>query len=275
MPSEPGPPRQADQEQPLPQAASAPLPGAATSSLPEKHPSRRRQIALLGAGLVLAYLAVAYLVMPLIWKRYVHRHPSLDDVPGITQTKSGIPGDPVNVALIGTKAEVMKIMLAAQWYPADPLTLRSCLEIAEATVLKRPYDDAPVSNLYLFGRKEDLAFEQPVGADPRHRHHVRLWKTDRVDDDGRPVWVGAATYDQKVGLSRTTGQITHVTAADVDAERDYLFQCLERTGDLAETYIVDNFHKVREGKNGGGDPWHTDGNLDVGIIKTASTSSSP
>jgi hypothetical protein len=80
------------------------------------------------------------------------------------------------------------------------------------------------------------------------------------------VWVGSAVFDERVGLSRTTGQITHVTAPDVDAERDYLFRCLEQTGDLAERYVVPNFHKVRSGKNGGGDPWRTDGSLYVGVI---------
>jgi hypothetical protein len=217
--------------------------------------------------MVLLYLAIAYLIAPLGWKRYARKHPSLEDIPDITHTSSGIHGDPLNVALIGTETELKKIMLAAKWYPADPLTLKSCLEIAEASVLKRPYDQAPVSNLYLFGRKQDLAFEQPVGDSPRHRHHVRFWKTDKVDEDGRPVWIGSAVYDKRVGVSRTTGQVTHVTAADVDTERDYLFQCLEATGDLSERYVEDDFHKVREGKNGGGDPWHTDGKLYVGVIK--------
>ena len=92
-----------------------------------------------------------------------------------------------------------------------------------------------------------------------------------MDADGRPVWVGSAVYDKRVGLSRTTGQITHVTAADVDAERDYLFRCLEQTGDLAERYVIDDFHKTRQGRNGGGDPWHTDGKLYVGIIGVRST----
>jgi hypothetical protein len=216
------------------------------------------------------YLATAYLIVPAGWKRYARRHPSLADAPRITRTGAGIPGDPLNVALIGTETEVKKIMLAAQWHPADPLTFRSCLRIAEASVLKRPYRDAPVSNLFLFGRKQDLAFEQPVGKDPRQRHHARFWRSEDVDEDGRPVWVGSAVYDRRVGLSKTTGQITHVTAADVDAERDYLFQCLEQTGDLAERYVVDGFHEVRSGKNGGGDPWHTDGNLYVGVIKPES-----
>jgi hypothetical protein len=204
--------------------------------------------------------------MPVWWKRYTHKHPSLDDVPGITETKSGIPGDPINVALIGTESELIHIMDLAKWNRADPLSLRSDLEIAEASVFKRSDKDAPVSNLYLFGRKQDLAFEQQAGPDPRHRHHVRFWKTDKLDE-GRPVWVGSAVYDERVGLSRTTGQITHVTAPDVDKERDYLFLCLEQTGDLIERYVVDDLHKIREGRNGGGDPWHTDGNLYVGVIK--------
>src|SRR5262249_31086220 len=143
---------------------------------------------------------------------------------------------------------------------------RSCLAIAKATVFKRPYDAAPVSNLYLWGRKQDLAFQQPVGSDPRRRHHARFWKSDNVDADGRPVWVGAAIYDERVGLSHTTGQITHHTGADIDAERDYLFKDLEATGDLSETFVVDGFHKTLRGRNGGGDPWHTDGRLFVGVI---------
>ncbi len=235
----------------------------ATPAMPRRS---GRRIAVAACVLLLGYLAIAYLVMPLVWHRYVHKHPALDDVPGFTETKVGIPGDPLNVALIGTKQDVERIMGAATWYPADPLGLRSDVKIAADTVLKRAYDDAPVSSLYLFGRKEDLAFEKPVGDDPRQRNHVRFWQSEKVDPDGRPVWLGSATYDERVGLSHTTGEITHHIAPDVDTERDRLFQDLEGTGDLSETYVVNDFHKVREGKNGGGDPWHTDGNLRVGVI---------
>lgn len=242
-------------------------------TVPRGH-ARNRVIRVV-IGFLLVYGVVAYLLMPAWWKRYVRKHPSLDDVPNITHTGSGIPGDPLNVALIGTEEEVDAIMVAAKWYPADPLTLKSCLKIAAASVLKRPYEEAPVSSLYLFGRKEDLAFEQAVGDNPRHRHHVRFWQTAKRDPDGRPVWVGSAVYDERVGLSRTTGQITHVTAPDVDAERDYLFQDLQQTGDLAERYVVTDFHKIREGKNGGGDPWRTDGNLYVGVIKVGVAASPP
>jgi LssY C-terminus len=233
---------------------------------PTKTRGRRKKIVSLVIGLVLVWAVAAYLLAPAMWKRYTRKHPSLEDVPGVTFTADGIPADPINIALIGTKAEVLKIMLAAKWYPADPLTFRSSLEIAEASVLKREYEDAPVSSEFLFDRKQDLAFEQAVGDNPRHRHHVRFWESDKRDPDGRPVWLGAAIFDKRVGLSRTTGQITHLTAPDVDTERDKLFDDLKQTGDLAEFIIVPGFHKVREGRNGEGVSWHTDGNLYEGVI---------
>ncbi|HQR06931.1 MAG TPA: LssY C-terminal domain-containing protein [Gemmatales bacterium] len=235
------------------------------NKLPQRM-SYKKRIAVGIVGMLLLWGLVAYIIAPILWKSYSHRHPALDGVPGITITGSGIPGDPLNAALIGTKIELMKIMVAAEWYPADSLSFKSCLEIAEATVLKRPYDAAPVSSLYLFGRKEDLAFEQPVGDNPRERHHVRFWKTEKVDADGRPIWIGSAVFDKHVGFSETTGQITHVTGENVDAERDFLFQCLQKTGMLSEQYPIDGFHKVLSGRNGGGDPWKTDGRLFVGVI---------
>jgi len=238
-----------------------------TTPPPATKHSRRKRVVTYVLVAILIWLVIAYFLVPEIWKRYVHRHPSLEDVPGVTFTADGIPADPINVALIGTRAEVMKIMLAAKWYPADKLTLRSSLEIAEASVLKREYDDAPVSSEFLFGRKQDLAFEQAVGNNPRQRHHVRFWESDKRDFDGRPVWLGAAIFDKRVGLSRTTGQITHLTAPDIDTERDKLMGDLKETGDLAEFIIVPGFHKIREGRNGQGNPWHTDGDLYEGVIR--------
>jgi hypothetical protein len=228
-----------------------------------------RRLIIFGVGALLVYLLVAYLLMPLVWRLYEHRHPSLDDIPTITYTGDGHPGDPLNVSLIGTEAEVIGIMRAAHWDRADPLSLRADVGIAAATVFRRSYEDAPVSSLYLWGRKQDLAFEQPVGHDPKERHHVRFWRSDKIDSDGRPVWVGSVTFDRRVGLSYTTGQVTHHIGADVDAERDRLFHTLEQTGELSEVYFVDDFQKTREGHNGGGDRWVTDGRLEVGVIKAS------
>jgi hypothetical protein len=226
-----------------------------------------KRIAMAVGGLIIGWLVVAYVALPMFWRRYTQHHPALDDIPNITYTADGIPGDPLNVALIGAETDLKRIMQAARWYAADPLTLRSRLEMAGAAVFERPYDDAPVSDLYLWGRQEDLAFEQPVGLNPRQRHHVRFWRADRLDANDRPLWIGAATFDVRVGLSHRTGQITHHTAPDIDAERAKLFSDLQRTGGVSEVYFVDDFHHIRQGRNGGGDPWFTDGRLEVGAIR--------
>ncbi|MBX7166936.1 MAG: LssY C-terminal domain-containing protein [Pirellulales bacterium] len=230
---------------------------------------RNRRIARWAAILIAVYLSVAYLLLPLAWESYAHRHPEFDGDPRITTTGDDHPGDPLNVALVARDEELAAAMQAAGWYPAAALGLRSDLEIAGDTVLSRPDVEAPVSNLFLFGRKEDHAFEQPVGDNPRQRHHVRFWKLDRTSDDGRPVWIGAASYDLRVGLSHTTGQVTHHIDGHVDVERDHLFNNLRDAGKLQSDYYVDGFHTRRAGSNGGGDQWQTDGRLLVGVVKPA------
>ncbi len=212
------------------------------------------------------YLVAAYLIAPFFWYEFEEHTSNFFDHTRITQTADGHPGDPLNVALIGTEAQLNEIMKAAGWYASDPLGLKDDLEIAVDTSVDRPYAGAPVSRLFLFGRKEDFAFEVPAGDNPRERNHVRFWRTDELSESGHPVWIGAASYDVGVGLSHTTGQVTHHIAADVDSERNKLFKDLQATGALSGIHKVVGFHAVLEGRNGGGDSWHTDGDLWVGII---------
>ena len=217
-------------------------------------------------GLLAAYGLFAYIIAPLVWRVDMHRHPNMRTEPNITHTKSGIPGDPLNISLVGSKADVIRAFAAAGWYPADPITFRSSMRIAVDTVFHRPDDDAPVSNLYLYGRKQDLAFEKPVHGSPKQRHHVRLWRSEKYDDN-RGVWIGAAIYDMGVKLSRTTGQVTHHIAPDINLERDFLISDFEKAGVVQSLRWEDDFHEVRSGRNGGGDPWHTDGRLAIVVLK--------
>jgi hypothetical protein len=226
----------------------------------------RKTLFALGS-LLAAYLLVAYVLTPLWWRSDLKRHPALADGPRITHTANGIPGDPVNLALIGSESELIRGMTAAKWFPADPITFRTSLRIAVDSVFRRPDDEAPVSDLFLFGRKQDLAFEQPVGDSPRQRHHVRFWRWDRLED-GRPVWFGAATFDERVGLSHTTGQVTHHIGSDVDAERDRIMKELQQAGWAQSEYYRNGFHRELQGRNGGGDPWRTDGRLGVVSLKS-------
>jgi hypothetical protein len=227
--------------------------------------TRPRRIARGAAIAVSVYLALAYLVLPAFWRHYEHL-PVMATMLKMTRAPDGLPGDPLNVALIGSEAEIQRAFAAAGWHPADPITLRSSLGIAESVVLNRPDPDAPVSDLLLFGRRQDLAFEKDVGTSARERNHVRFWRTDIHTDGDRPVWIGGATFDRGVGLSHTTGQITHHIAPDIDAERDTLMHDLEVAGRLAALYEVTGIGPTLNGRNGGGDRYFTDGELAVGVL---------
>jgi hypothetical protein len=196
----------------------------------------------------------------------IEGHPALARSPRHTTTARGRQGDAVNVAFIGTEEELHRTLAAAGWYAADPITLKTSLRIAADVVLRKPYPHAPVSDLYLWGRKEDAAFEQPVGDSPKQRHHVRLWCSRERDRSGKPLWLGAATYDERVEISRTTGGITHKISPDIDKERNKLVGDTIRAGVLDGYYWVEQFHRQAEGQNGGGDPYFTDRRLAVGVI---------
>jgi len=228
---------------------------------------RRRRWQLAGL-LVAAYLAAAYLLVPAMWRRHYLRHPALADTPRITRTGSDLPGDPLNVALVGTREQVEAAVRAAGWQPASALGVRSDARIAESVLLDRPDPVAPVSTLYLFGRKEDLAFEREAGESARQRHHVRFWQAPGSDEHGRPLWLGAATFDAHVGLSHETGQITHHIGPDIDAERDLLVDALVHGGWVVERWRIDGIGPTQDGRNGGGDRYFTDGMIDGAFLRT-------
>src|ERR1700730_11567271 len=222
-------------------------------------PIRRRWLLPL-AAMAVAYLMLAYVLLPVLWTHHEHE-PGLASLPMVTRTSAGIPGDALNVGLVGVKEDVLRAMHQAGC--ADPITLRASIEIVGSVVLDRPYRDAPVSPLYYNGKKEQLAFEKPDGRSVDKRHHVRLWLVLETGTDGRPVWLGSITFDRGVGLSHDTGQVTHHIGPDIDAERDLLMQDLREAGMVQTLFQISGTGPTLLGRNGEGDPYYTDGEIDV------------
>ena len=210
--------------------------------------------------LLAVYGLVAYLLLPTFWTHYEHQK-RLAGMPMTTLTAQGIPGDPINVGLIGDSKEVLCAMHEAGWYPADPITFRSSIDIIGSVLLDRPYKEAPVSPLFYLGRREDLAFEKPSGRSADHRHHVRFWKVLEKGTENRPVWLGDATFDRGVGISNYTGAVTHHIAPDLDAERTVLSSDLDSAGMVEAKYQVTGIGPTVAGRNGGGDLYYTDGEV--------------
>ena len=238
-------------------------------SLPSHHPhARLEQFLITTLGIVLGYTVLAYLALPALWSHYEHQR-GLANLPMVTRTAQGIPGDPINVGLIGDKLDVLCAMQQAGWYPADPVTARSSIEIAGSVLLDRPYRQAPISPLFYLGRPEDLAFEKPAGESADRRHHVRFWKVLDQGEEKRPVWLGDVTYDRGVGISHYTGAITHHIAADIDAERGLLASDLETAQLVDAKYQVTGIGLTLTGRNGGGDSYFTDGEVWILRLVTA------
>ena len=228
--------------------------------------SLRRRATIWLASLLAAYLALAYVAAPEFW---TFRERGFRDqrFEMLTHTPQGIPGDPINVGLVGSEKELVHAFAVAGWDTADGVTLKTAIEIGESVLFDRPYPDAPVSRLLFEGRAQDLAFEKPVGGSADRRHHVRFWRTDATGDDGRPLWLGSASFDRGVGLSHDTGAITHHIGPDIDAERDLVIHDLSAAGMVISVSDIPGIGATRTGRNGGGDPYFTDGKAIVGVLR--------
>lgn len=223
---------------------------------------------------ILFWLLLAYLVLPRI-----HRILTSIYVPdyfiGRARTSDGLLGDPINLAAEGSEAQVNAAMTGAGWIRADEVTLRSSWRIITSTVLRRSYDEAPVSPLLLFGRQQDLAYQQEVAGNPAKRHHVRFWKCPEgwLLPGGHKVdWLAAGTFDRAVGFSLFTLQITHKIDADTDVERDHIVETLLASHPEVSVRVIEDFSTGYHSRNGGGDTIETDGNLpvlDVGRVQGA------
>lgn len=198
-------------------------------------------------ALAVSYALAAYIILPRV-VRISARILNAGKVPSYTLTGDGLPGDPVNIALVGTMDELKRAFATAGWTQADPLGIGSSWRMTKAFVFNRPYPAAPFSTLFLFDRGQDIGFQLPVGDSPRKRHHVRFWglsaeRSEETIDQAsfwlgstppapgeRAIWIGAATKDIGFSLTRFSFQITHATDADTNAERDFLVGALQEAG---------------------------------------------
>lgn len=225
---------------------------------------------------VVFWVLVAYLVLPRL-HRILTRIYVPDYFIGRTRTADGLLGDPVNLALMGTAEQVHAALQAGGWIRADELTARTGWRIVTTTLSRRSYSQAPVSPLFLFGRRQDFAYQQEVDGNPSQRHHVRFWKCPDgwLLPGGFAVdWLAAGTYDRSVGLSLFTLQVTHKIDPDTDVEREHIIETVRAASPEVGLDILRDFSTGYHSRNGGGDLISTDGDLpvlDVTAIPTGAT----
>lgn len=205
--------------------------------------------------LCLAYIAAAYVILPPITRAVINML-NRGRFPHVTRSSDGLAADPINVILIGSFEDLKYAFGRAGWHIAEPLTLRTAWKMGIAFIGNLPYPTAPFSAQYLFGRKQDIGFQEAIGPSPRARHHVRFWKASQEFGFTKTAWVGAGVKDTGFGLARITYQITHRVDPDIDREREYILESLRQTGLIKkEQYVAAGQHIT--------DKYQTDGQIVV------------
>lgn len=184
-----------------------------------------------------------------------------------TPSGEGNPGDMVNFALIGTKAQVEAAYKAAGWVAVDKSVQDAIVNGLLKTLSKEAYTEMPMSTLYLFGRPQDFSFAR---ADPlmvaAERHHLRVWQTNQMVD-GRPLWVGSATHDIGFEKDQRNGGVTHKIDPDIDKERNYLLDSFDAAGVYSSAAYVTPTNPLLEAKTATGGSFHSDGRIVVMALK--------
>ena len=237
-------------------------------------------------ALAATYGATAYIILPRVVRMglKVLQHKR---VPSYTITGDGLPGDPVNLVLVGTLEQLRAAFATAGWSTADPLGLTSSWRMARAFVLNSPYPTAPFSTLYLFGRGQDIGFQKAIDGSPRKRHHIRFWaldtaladitwgtpkfwlNTDRPSQNASVYWIGAGTKDTGFSLTRLTFQITHATDSDTNAERDFIISDLQGNNAIGPVGKVQAGQHIEHINH-----YVTDGEIGLAALNVAARTSS-
>jgi hypothetical protein len=198
----------------------------------------------LGFAILFTYAIGAYGLAPAFIRLFRIFRPA-GHLPLYCVTPDGFASDPLNIGIISTRRELISVMEKTGWHLADPHRGKYLVKHLLSIMLDWPYDNAPVSSLYLFGRKQDLAFEIPVEGINGGRHHVRFWATTYNDETSLTVhsihwhnrshrvlgdnllWVGAASLDIGIAPIRHNLQITHMIDPDTNRERELIVSQLK------------------------------------------------
>jgi len=189
-------------------------------------------------------------------------------LPHYTEGLTGRLQEPVSLVFVGTRAQIEERFRAAGWTEAQPFGFNAVLGGVTAALGQRGDPAGPVTPSFLAEEPNTLAFNLPVGATFAQRHHIRIWSTSFQTNDGRPIWLATASFDQGFELAHNTWLPTHQIAPDIDTERAYVVNSLQTAGDVTQSDTV-QLVPAEFGYNFDGDPFFTDGQAVLITLPTA------
>jgi hypothetical protein len=170
-------------------------------------------------------------------------------------------GDPLNAVIIGDSHEVLAALTRSGWSFTHRISLGTVSRMVGSAIGGTAYPVAPVSNLYVFGRKQDFALQR-ARPSISQRNHSRFWLAP-FTYNGSQVWVGQVSRDIGIKVTpKSPSLTTHIIDPEVDLTREYLLHSLLDGG------LVERFGFVKGSRpataddpafNLTGDPYFSDG----------------
>jgi len=179
----------------------------------------------------------------------------------VVNEAGNVDGDPLNLVIVGRGIDALFSFIERGWRLDEPFDLHSTYRTIRAFLFGTEYLNAPVSPLYVFGRRQDVALQKARNT-VSQRNHLRLWLAP-FTIDGLQVWVGQISRD--IGIKLTTQSwylTTHVISPEVDQDRFYLMQDLILSGAVSRFGFVHGVgvsSKPDPRVNLTGEPYVTDG----------------
>ena len=197
----------------------------------------------------------------------------LAEIPRRVSDPQDKPGDMVNILIVGTQEQVVKVFTAAGWVHVDSSVQDTVLNAITDSLEKKDYLTMPMSTLFLFNRAQDYGFAhaEPVRV-AMSRNHLRVWKSP-YEVDGRPLWCVAATHDIGFERDQRNNGVTHKIDPAIDGEREYVNDTLSSTGLVVQRTHIMPPDPLTEAKTATGGSFHSDGRILVLVLKENTTSS--
>jgi LssY C-terminus len=147
---------------------------------------------------------------------------ALETLPCCVTNKGGAKnGDPLNLVIVGGLDDAFPALVRRGWRPTEEKWWGSIWQMVTSALSGERYAAAPVSDLYLFGRAQDLAL-QKARDNIHQRNHLRLWLSP-MRYHGKQVWVGQVSRDIGSRLTIHSPTLTtHKIDPDVDETREAL-----------------------------------------------------
>ena len=202
-------------------------------------------------------------------KKWVEKQPAT-----VTNADGSKTGDPLNFVIIADSEALWPALLRSGWDPTAAMSAGTAMKTGFFGIFGGAYRYSPISNLYVYGRAQDIAF-QKVRSSINYRNHLRLWLAP-VTVNGLPVLMGQISRD--IGSRFTTKSktlTTHRIDPNVDDTRAALAQDFIYAQALSAFAMVGGVGFVPPEEPRGnltGDPWFTDGNRAVMLLTSEPTS---